>query len=215
MFYKGIVPNKLIYPLMMKWFLEMESLGIPFDDWICLERWIEEMQMIHWKLSMKCTVWVLVCLNPIRYDSYCSPSLCSTRRLVSKKKQHRMRCGNRNNACEYMYENVLMCRSSMTYWKRMPQHGRQWFHIRLFFMVKPNHVTYICWTIVASCSFWFGRARSPLHIYRYASEVGTFSRARLFGRLVILLNSIHWSQMFMYMVHCTRWLLDAWKHKSW
>jgi len=29
-------------------------------------------------------------------------------------------------------------------------------------MVKPNHVTYICWTIVASCSFWFGRARSPL-----------------------------------------------------
>jgi len=32
MLYKGIVPNNLIYPLMMKWFLEMESLGIPFDD---------------------------------------------------------------------------------------------------------------------------------------------------------------------------------------
>lgn len=43
------------------------------------------------------------------------------------------------------------------------------------------------------------------HIYHYACEVDTFSRARLIGRLVILLNSIH----------CTRWLLDAWKHKSW
>ena len=124
----GIVTNNLVYPLMMKCLLEMDSLGIQWLlgvweirywewDWICLKRWIE-VQMIHWKLSMKCSFLVFIFFK-------------SDKTTIAT---HRMWCGNWNNACEYMHENVLMCRSSMTYWKRTSQHGRQWFRIRVFFL---------------------------------------------------------------------------------